>query len=189
MKHNPFGFRLALILCIFASLPCMQTSAFPINFADFFEKLPHITLPFSLAKKGHVLTTDFKAGEKPYTYSFYISFNLRSCDPEQLHRVAILLGLIDPNTGQVFTQLDDRSIPIPLKLTVIRLDGEKETVVYNKEVSKTSSGGGTNSYLPRGIDSIKLEPALYRVRLETLAAVPELADIPVNFEIGLPGKH
>ncbi|MCX5865632.1 MAG: hypothetical protein NTW42_11300 [Deltaproteobacteria bacterium] len=64
MKHNPFRFRLALILCIFASLPGMQAFAFPINFAGFFEKLPHVKLPFSLAEKGHVLTTDFKAGEK-----------------------------------------------------------------------------------------------------------------------------
>ncbi|MCX5865633.1 MAG: DUF5625 family protein [Deltaproteobacteria bacterium] len=106
---------------------------------------------------------------------------------EQLHRVAILFGLIDPNTGQAFTQFEDRSIPIPLKLTVSRLDGGKETVVYNEEVSKmyNAGAGGTD----RGIAGIKLEPALYRVRLETLAAVPELADIPVNFEIGLPGKH
>jgi len=49
--------------------------------------------------------------------------------------------------------------------------------------------GGNNSNILKTIDNIKLDPARYRVRLESLADVRELADVPVNFEIGLPGKH
>jgi hypothetical protein len=64
-----------------------------------------------------------------------------------------------------------------------------ETLVYEREFHQLFPGGGSNFYIGVPLDSIKLEPATYRIRLETLAAIPDLADLPVNFEIGLPGKH
>lgn len=181
-------------MCILPLLLFISTNAFPLDLAALTEKLPHITLPFSLAEKGYVLTTDFKAGgnrNKAYIYTFYLSFLITDDDLKSGH-IPRLLGFGTQNDGGAYTDADGSirsGVLIPLKLRISRLEGKNEVTVLTKEYKKLSSSGAGNSRLFTAIDHIKLEPANYKVRLETLAAVPELAGVPVNFEIGLPGKH
>ena len=185
MNNISINFRRTL-LGILSLLPFFSSNVFPLDLTALFEKLPHVTLPFTLSEKGHVLTTDFKAGgnlNKTYLYNFRLSF-LITDDEFKSGRIAGLLGY-----GQQRFGFFRGGIPIPLRLTISRLVDGNEMVVYNEEVQHLLIGGAGNSRFFKDIDSVRLEPALYRVRLETLAAVPELADVPVNFEIGLPGKH
>jgi hypothetical protein len=153
-----------------------------------FDKTPpHITLPFNLAEKGHVLTTDFKASNKAYTYTFFLEIPLKKDNQEDFPPVA--LGgnggtYKDTNGKDVYIRT---GIPIPLRLTISRIEGKNEVIVYNEEFNQLWSLGGSRSSFLKSIDQVKLEPALYRVRLETLAAVSELADRPVNFSISVIG--
>lgn len=196
MKKTPINFLRKLFGILFL-LPFFSTNAFPLEWKGFFERLPHFTIPCSLAEKGHILTTDFKAGgnlNKTYGYTFYLSFLTKDSPEELRQRVAGFLGFREPKNGSTYTDANGQivynrtGIPIPIRLTISRLDGESETVVYNQEFRQLWTLAYGASY-DKAIDVIRLEPARYRVRLETLAAVPELADVPVSFEIGLPGKH
>ena len=196
MNNISINFRRTL-LGILSLLPFFSSNVFPLDLTALFEKLPHVTLPFTLSEKGHVLTTDFKAGgnlNKTYTYTFYLSFLTKDSPAELRLRVAGLLGFNAPKNGSTYTNENGEivhnrtGIPIPLKLSISRLDGEIETVVYNQEFRQLWTLAYGASY-DKAIDKIKLDPAYYRIRLETLAAVPELANAPVSFEIGLPGKH
>jgi hypothetical protein len=145
-----------------------------------------------------VITTDFKAGgnlDKTYTYTFFLNFHVTKGDQQDLQRVATLLGFNESGNSGTYKDKDGHliyvttGIPIPLRLSVRRIGQENTGDVYSKDVSQLWSLGGNNGSLLKVIDQIKLEPGNYRVRLETLKAVNELSTTPVEFEIGLPGKH
>jgi hypothetical protein len=179
---------LLIVACTYSLASC------GLDFSALFEKTPpHITLPFSLAEKGHVLTTDFKAGDKTYTYSFFLDFHVKNDDPEDLYRIAKILGLNEPDNGGTYKDANGHfiyirtGIAIPLRLTISRVDGNNEAIVYNEEFNQLWSLGGSRIDILKLIVQVKLEPALYRVRLESLGAVNELADTPVNFNIGTLG--
>ncbi|NKI70726.1 hypothetical protein GN109_14985 [Collimonas pratensis] len=181
----------SLFLGIFILLPFLNASALPFELSALTEKLPHVVLPFNLEEKGYIATTDFVTGNKAYTYTFYLNFQIKN----NQERIAKLLGLRDPDDGGGYKDADGQfvsirtGIHIPLRLTVSRLDGENEVVVYDENFHQLRSLGGNDSSFLRTIDRVKLEPGHYRIRLEALAAVKELAEVPVNFEIGIPGKH
>lgn len=193
MKIWPLKFR-RIVLGLVSILPSFNASSSLLNFDALVEKLPSVTIPFSLSKKGSVFTADLDAGAKTYTYTFYLNFLIKD-NAEELQRVTTLLGLKDPKNGGTYKDVNGQlveirtGIPIDLRLTISRLDGEGESLVYDKKFHQLWSLGGNNSSILKAIDRVKLEPAHYKVRLESLAVVNELADIPVNFQIGLPGKH
>lgn len=179
---------------VMAFLLPLVTACGSIYWPALLEKLPpEIDVPFSLAESGYVLTTDFEAGEKTYTYTFYLDFSTdvtKQLAPGAAHA----FGFDDPHTG-AYQYVNGQyeffrtGGPIPLRLTVSRINGKDEVIAYDKEFSQLIGFGGNRSSILRTIDKIKLEPGHYRVRLETLASVGDLAAIPVNFRIGLPGKH
>jgi len=182
-----------VLLGLVLGLPFVSKDALSLELSALFEKLPHLTLPFSLAKSGYVLTTDFEAGgnfKKSYLYTFHLSFLVNNDNFGQLSK---LLGFGATPNSDGASRDDDGSIragiAIPLKLNIARLDGKNEIAVFSKEYNKLAAGGAGDSKLFTSIDHIRLDPGTYRVRLEALTAVPELANVPVNFEIGLPGKH
>lgn len=140
------------------------------------DRLPQqpITLPFNLAKRGNVLTTDFEAVDRAYTYTFSLDFLIKENDPEDFKRVAKLWG-----------SYADYGIPIsiPLNLTITRINEKNEAVVYSQRLVKLPCWASSQIAISKKIDDIKLAPGHYRVQLETLEAVTEAAETPVNFTI------
>jgi len=182
--------KLSWFLVLMASF---SAQAFPLNVKGYFETLPNAKAPFSLATPGAVYTVDLDATRSTYTYAFYLSF-MPGNDAQELQRVATVLGFKAPKNGATYR--DDQGqvnfvrtgAVIPIRLTISRAEGA-ETLVYDKQFQQLWGFGGNNSTLSRAIDFVRLEPGHYRVRVEVIAAVNELASVPVSFNVGLPGKH
>lgn len=74
-------------------------------------------------------------------------------------------------------------ISIPLKLQVSVIDAAGERIVYDKKVHEEEmlSNGGMG--IEKLIDSIELKPGRYRISVQSLKDIPELAENPISFGI------
>jgi len=155
---------------------------------------PSMQAPFDLGTAGYVLDRPFEATGKRIGYAFNLVFLPEN--ERQLHTVKTLLEYSGPNFGRTRvnssgeTEWIRHGIKIPLRLTISREASDGSTVVYVKSFDRLlTTGGGNNGYLPNQIDApIWLDPGTYRIRLETLEAVPELSDVPVVLNITVPGN-
>ncbi len=88
-------------------------------------------------------------------------------------------GGYDPKTNKRL----NNGLPIPLKLKITRLDPAGEISTYDKEITEEeleayrADGKG----LSKIIDRIKLSRGHYRVHVEALRDIPELATTPIEF--------
>jgi hypothetical protein len=141
-----------------------------------------ITVPFSVAEKGFSITTDFAAVKRKYRYLFSLDLVLEKNNEEQFQRLAKLWG--GPSSfNRETSEFKPVGTPIPLRLTVSRVVGEKEEIVFDNEFSQLASWAGSRTQLSKLITYIKLTPGHYRVHLVALEAVPELAATKVNLRI------
>ncbi|MDE2420128.1 MAG: hypothetical protein KGO49_02965 [Gammaproteobacteria bacterium] len=164
--------------------------------AILFEKSPPtLFIPFRLDKAGFVLNKEFETKARSQVYFFDLAFKPKVIDgnKEQLHRVIRLLErnnhyndqYIDANGVVIYPR---HGIKIPLRLTIIRIDSSQEIQIYDQIFDRLySSGGGTEGFLPSEIDGVRISPGKYRIRLEALETVPELADIDVELYVRATG--
>lgn len=148
------------------------------------QRLPRqpILLPFSAAQKGAVLTIDFEVIENNF-YTFILTMGFKKNDMTDTQRVVKLAGDggYDPKTHKRL----NNGLPIPLKLKISRLKPSGEISIYDKEIieEELEAYRADAKGLSKKIDRIKLAPGNYRVRVEALRDIPELAATPIQFGI------
>ncbi len=81
----------------------------------------------------------------------------------------------------------DEGISIPVKLTISQSTSEGETTLVQKEIDDEPLEGYGVAYF-KTVYGTFLKKGDYRVRVESLADVPELTDVPVNFDVHIPGN-
>ena len=148
---------------------------------------PPIELPFAVHQKGAAVTTDLRIVEKvPYKYPFILHLFFNEKDGLDLDRVSKLAGSHGKNiaTGKSI----EPGIPIHLKLTIKIIDSSGSKPYLEKEIlvgDRISSG---INHFSREIDYIQLTPGLYRVKVQSMKDIPELANTKVVFAIYNPGR-
>ena len=187
-KVSRYSFVAALIIVI---------PACAINPVALIERTPDVTYPFDLSQTGSVSTFDFNAGgnlNRTYGYSFELRFSNPSGDAATLRRLDQLLGVGANPTSQAIEDahgeniLARRGAEIPVKLTITRRDGKTETTIYDKVLRQLYPGGGNQYFVNVGIDSVRMEPGPYTVRLEALRAISEFSSTPIQFRVYVPHK-
>jgi hypothetical protein len=139
-----------------------------------------LVLPFAAAHKGTVLTTDFQATEdNMYWFSLQLIFKQNNVEDRERIRKLAGSGGYDPKARKRL----DNGLPIPLRLTITRLDPSGVSPIHDKEIIEEELEGYSATYYSKIIDTVRLSPGNYRVRVEALRDIPELAETPINFTI------
>jgi hypothetical protein len=149
------------------------------------QAAPHVSTPFEVRTKGAVAELGFYAPFKR-RYLFYLDLCYGpggAVEQERIRGVA-LESTFDPARQQKLW----RTRPIPLRLTVSRLDFNGVlTLVHEGEYAQhrlESHGHGCISTI---ITSAELAPDYYRVRVEALEEVPALRGVPTRLQLRVPG--
>jgi hypothetical protein len=77
---------------------------------------------------------------------------------------------------------------MPVKLTVDRIEPSSITSVLEKEIYDEELEGYGGTIFSKTISEVWLDEGDYRIRVESLQDVPELADVPVHFAVQIPGN-
>lgn len=144
-----------------------------------------VSVPFTAGRKGSVVEVHFKV-PKTYSYSFFLNLYFKEGDAqarERVHRLAGT-GAYDANRRPV-----DTGLAIPVRLIVERIGNDESRVVLDREFSNHERSGYGFDHYSKRIIRVPLASGRYRVRIESLADVPELEDIPVRFAVGIPGNE
>lgn len=137
----------------------------------------HLDLPFEAGRRGASVETTMRVlYEEPY--SFYLELQGKEGDRADVDRVQDLAGVGHPRASRPYR----RGLPIPVRLGVSRVGWRGEDLLLDREFSEhtlewTGPSPGvmiTRMPLPRG---------RYRLRIEALQDIPELAGTPVRFQV------
>lgn len=152
-------------------------------------KLPRepISIPVSLAEKGFSITTDFAAIKRIYGYTFSLDLGTEENNEEQHHRLAKLWGGPSSLNSETF-ELKPVGIPIPVRLSVSRIDGKEELIVYEKDFFQLASWAASRTFVSKRFAVVQLQSGHYRVHLVVLDAVPELAATQITLRILIQRK-
>jgi len=139
-----------------------------------------IELPFAAHKVGTSVSTELRIiTDQKYYFSLMFMFNENDAKDRARVKKQAGEGGIYTLTGESITP----GIPIPLKLKITTVDSSGERLFLEKQVCKgILSAEGSNHYI-RDIDLIYLPQGRYRVSVQTLKDIPELADTKVVFMI------
>jgi hypothetical protein len=141
---------------------------------------PPLFVPFEAQKAGSTFTTELRVVEhRQYKFALLLQLKKGATmeDAKQLMRLAGQFGK-DKNGKLVWPGI---SIPLRLKISVIDSSGEK--ITYDKEMHEEEEQGGGGMGEEKLIDSIELRPGRYRVSIQSLKNIPELAENPIKFGI------
>ena len=148
---------------------------------------PPIELPFAVYQVGATVSTDLRIVKKgPYKYPFYLNFMFDEKDGLDRERVRKLVGSWGKN--KVTGKSIEPGIPILLKLTISVIDPSGMQPFLEKEILVGDLCGFSANDFSREIDSIQLAPGFYRVTVQSLKDVPELANTKVVFAIYNPRR-
>ncbi|MDD5300171.1 MAG: DUF5625 family protein [Gallionella sp.] len=163
------------LMAVMALFPFLAKSAMA-------ERLPKqpIFLPFAVAQKGSVLTFDFEAVENNL-YTFLLLLKWSENDKTENARIAKFMGdgVYDPKTNKQ----TNTGMPIPLRLKISRLDPAGEISIYDEEIINEELQSMGPKELEKVAHRIKLPTGNYRVHVEALRDIPELAATPIQFGI------
>jgi len=185
------------VVGIFSAFAAFHKMAFSRVLGGMFTTYPRFTMPFSFAQPGYVATGNFEANnhsDDELTYAIAFIFLNKSGDHTELRRLQTLLGVFDPRNGAKRDEHGEfqftRVGPVmPIRLTIYRLDGPSEKTIFDQQFRQYYPGGGTQYGVTVSIDSVRLRTGHYRIQVEALdRALPELADVPVEFEMKLSAK-
>lgn len=152
-----------------------------------FPDKPLIDTIIPLDKKGYVLEREVKV-KKEGKYGFILKFISKSyeedngTDYSKLHKY--IKGDSDTSSAREM-YLDKAGTPIPLKLTLYRINNKDKELVLDKEYNTNGASSGGFGSITRGVTGIKLEKGLYTIRLETLKDFPKLKNRKVIYKVGI----
>lgn len=163
------------MLALFPWLPALAGSKPP---------KPPLILPFAVHKAGTVVTTDLRVVEHR-VYKFSLRLGFKEHDREDRKRVQKLAGDYGRDSQG---KLRNPGISIHVRLKISTIGSSSERVIYDEEIQEEEMYAyGADAYLKK-IDHIELRPGLYRIAIESLQDIPELAETPVSLGIGWAPK-
>lgn len=140
----------------------------------------YVNLPFQAGVKGTVLETQFRVLTTA-SYTFYLKLYFRATDEQDRTRIENLAGdgSRDRNGRSVNTGL-----PIPVRLSVGRFsDGSGEWSVLSEVFTNHDLGDYNTTYYSKIIDGLRLDPGVYKMRIEALQDIAELNGVQVHFDM------
>ena len=138
---------------------------------------PPIKLPFAVHQAGATVLTELRIVEER-RYPFSLKFMYNEKDKADQERVRKLVG---GHEKDKHGKLLEPGIPIPLKLTIDVIDSSGERTLLEKDVLAFGEYCHGINFFDRDYDLIQLSPGLYRVTVQSLKDIPELADTKVIF--------
>ncbi|WP_291987229.1 DUF5625 family protein [Candidatus Accumulibacter sp. ACC007] len=142
---------------------------------------PPLTWPLDMQKSGDKIDAKFRVVDHR-EYSLGLEFGFMNDNQEDRERVRKLVG----DDGQFIN--GDPGVPTPLRVKIleIRESGDKPFFEQELQISRLRSWTG-NTFV-KHIAYVRLNPGNYRVRVESLKDVAELAGMPLFFSIGFYPK-
>lgn len=177
------------MLAFFPWLPACASDARPPK--------PPLFVPFEAQKAGSVFTTELRVVEhRSYIFSLALGVKkgaTREETMENARRLDELAGKFgrDKSGKQPWGgKLLRPGISIPLKLKITAIDSAGERIVYDKEIHEEERISVGQRGFAKLIDSIELNRGLYRINIQSLKDIPELAESPITFGIyGWPNSN
>lgn len=142
---------------------------------------PPLTIPIAVHRKGEVIDTTMRIVEHR-DYEFGFRFRFKKNDIQDENRV---LGLIHAYPRDITGPMINRN-QIPLSLKIWQITEGTERPVFDRHLDGfPGPRGGTGSdFHIRNLTEVELRPGLYRMRVETLKDLPELATVDTEFRVG-----
>lgn len=132
-----------------------------------------VEVPIDVSKSGNVIETEFKISRDDRIV-LYISFYFNDNRVERDRLLELLGNEIRPG------------IKIPLKIKVFKHESPHIDKTLLDKVYQSSASGGiriSSNNFTREIDQMNVSPGTYKIRLETMATLPQFAKTPVEFHI------
>lgn len=139
---------------------------------------PPITVPFAVQKAGSKLSMEIWI-PKEAGYFFTLEFTHTEGSVEDSDRVRKLAGWPTRDENGNWN-VEHRGVPTPLS---VKLYSGPE-LLHEIKVAELMREAAGREYFSKRIFVARLKPGRYRVIVESLKDVPELAGIPVRFSIG-----
>ncbi|HSM98509.1 MAG TPA: DUF5625 family protein [Gallionella sp.] len=141
---------------------------------------PPLFVLFEAQKAGSMFTTKLKVVEHR-RYMFTLMLGAKKGETiEEARRINELAG---SDARYKDGTPVSYGIPIPLKLKVSVIEPSGERIIYDKDVHEMEKIGATMFGFEKLIDYIELKPGLYRIDIQSLNDIPELAESPITFGI------
>jgi hypothetical protein len=171
-----------LFIAMLAFFPWLTASA-----DDARPPKPPFFVPFEAQKSGSVFTTELRVVEhRSYIFALLLGSKI-GATVEDARR---LMELAESDARNKDGKAVSNGIPIPLKLKVSLIEPSGERIIYDKDVHEMEKIGATTLGFEKLIDSIELRPGHYRIDIQSLKDIPELAESPITFGIyGWPNSN
>lgn len=176
-----------LLLTAIVLLFCISGCAAPTRYSMAPE--PPVTLPFAVHKAGATVSTDLRITKNlpnggPYAYISTLHFKFKKNDGIDQERVRRLIWKRHEFGKTLYPTVE--SIPLIFKVSAIDPSGG-ETIISEKNIYLGDESGHGGTYFSRYVGkSIRLYAGLYRVTIQSLRDIPELAETFVTFGIYYP---
>lgn len=175
--------RLMIGAAILFAVGWLSVSVYNSHFMTLIVGGPRVDLPFAAGRKGEAVEARFHVPRDEY-FAFTLDLYFKPGDQQDRSKIQKMAGsgARHPDGRTV-----DDGISIPVKLTISRSTSEGETTLVQKEITDEplESYGAAFS---KTVYGTVLQKGDYRVRIEALEDVPELTDVPVNFDVRIPGN-
>ena len=153
---------------------------FPACASDTRPPKPPFFVPFEAQKRGSTVTTKLRVVEhRNYLFSLDIGVK-KGATMEDARR---LLELAGGNERDKNGKPLSYGVSIPVKLKVAVIDSTGERTIYDKEIYQEEVTGGGSRGVTKLIDVIELNRGQYRINIQSLKDIPELAESPITFGI------
>ncbi len=149
---------------------------------------PPMATAIKLSQKGVVAEFDFEVTEH-WIYNFAIRFRWTpEEDQNERSRIRKIIGgyELDQSNNPL-----EPGILTPIELTIIKKDGNVESIAYKKTMTPILTSWGGDAYAPgsgaftKNIGHCDLAPGTYRVLLKSLLAAEVYSTIPTYLTIGM----
>jgi len=166
------------------ALGCMALLIGNAQGAEQSPKPPFFVL-FEAQKAGSVLTTELRVVEhRRYMFTLELGVNKGTTTEETMENGRRLMDLAGGNARDINGKPLSYGISIPLRLKVSVIKSSGERIIYGKEIYKEEMiGGGSGRGFTKLIDYIELKPGLYKIDIQSMKDIPELAENPITFGI------
>jgi len=182
IKHSMIGLLPIWLLLFFLLLPIYFVVPWKSLWGSFFYPSAWVNVPFQAGVKGAVAEVAFDA-PLAKIYVFYLDLYYRSGDRQDQERVS---QQVDSWGNYSDGQPARYAPPLPVHLTVFCLD-TGASIVFDRTFTQHRLEGHGVDYYSEVITSAHLEPGHYQARIEALEDVAALKDIPVHFDVHVPG--
>lgn len=181
MKMHNANLSPLIFIAMLASFPWISVCA-----SDMRPPKPPLFVPFEAQKAGSIFTTELRVVEhRGYKFALLLKTK-KGASMEDARRLMELAGKFgrDKSGKQPWGgKLLWPGISIPLKLKVSIIDASGERAIYDKEIHEEEVVGGGSMGIEKLIDTIELKSGHYRISIQSLKDIPELAENPINFGI------